>query len=76
MVWVIVWLIIGDTAAPGGQLFMLTVLTIASYFGGWLLVKLTTLPALIGMLLVGILMKNIGFVEFDSDFQKVTSFIR
>lgn len=66
----------GDTAAPGGQLFMLAVLTIVSYLGGWLMVKITTLPALIGMLAVGILMKNIGFVDFDPSYQKVCSYIR
>ncbi|XP_060802236.1 sodium/hydrogen exchanger 9B2 isoform X2 [Amyelois transitella] len=76
LVWLTVWIIMGDTAAPGGQLFMFAVLTIAAYFGGWLLVKLTTLPALIGMLIVGIVMKNIGFVEFDPTYQKVCSYIR
>lgn len=44
----------GDTAAPGGQLFGLVVLTVAANFGGWL-VSLTRLPGLIGMLGVGIL---------------------
>lgn len=47
-------MIIGDSAAPGGQLFGLVVLTVAANFGGWL-ISLTTLPRLIGMLLVGIL---------------------
>ncbi|XP_073941623.1 sodium/hydrogen exchanger 9B1-like isoform X2 [Choristoneura fumiferana] len=76
LVWVGVWIIMGDTAAPGGQLFMLAVLTIAAHFGGWLMVKITTLPALIGMLIVGIVMKNVGFVNFDEDYMKVCSFIR
>ncbi|CAH2243119.1 sodium/hydrogen exchanger 9B2-like isoform X3 [Pararge aegeria] len=76
MSWVIVWIVLGDTAAPGGQLFMFAVLTIAAYFGGWLMVKVTTLPALIGMLIVGIIMKNIGFVDFDPHYQKVASYIR
>lgn len=49
-----VYAVIGDTAAPGGQLFQLVVLTVAAHFGGWLM-SLTTLPRLIGMLLVGIL---------------------
>lgn len=66
----------GDTAAPGGQLFTLAVLTIVAYFGGWLLLKVTTLPALIGMLIVGIIMKNVGFVNFDDSFNHVTSYIR
>lgn len=66
----------GDTAAPGGQLFALAVLTIVAYFGGILLMKITTLPALIGMLIVGIAMKNLGFVHFDESYQHVTSYIR
>ncbi|CAK1603264.1 unnamed protein product [Parnassius mnemosyne] len=76
LIWVTIWIVMGDTAAPGGQLFMLAVLTIASYFGGWLMVKVTTLPALIGMLIVGIVMKNVGFVNFDENYQHVCSYIR
>ncbi|KAM3959027.1 sodium/hydrogen exchanger 9B2 [Aphomia sociella] len=76
LAWLVVWIVMGNTAAPGGQLFMLVVITIAAHFGGWLMVKITTLPALIGMLLVGIIMKNIGFVNFDEDYQKVCSYIR
>lgn len=66
----------GDTAAPGGQLFTLAVITIAAYFGGWLMMKITTLPALIGMLFVGIILKNIGFVNFDETYMHVASYIR
>ncbi|XP_049887743.1 sodium/hydrogen exchanger 9B2-like isoform X2 [Pectinophora gossypiella] len=76
MVWVTVWIVMGDTAAPGGQLFMLVVLTLASYFGGWLMMKITTLPALIGMLVVGIILKNVGFVNFDDTYLKVGSYVR
>ncbi|XP_030021400.1 sodium/hydrogen exchanger 9B2 isoform X4 [Manduca sexta] len=76
LVWVTIWIVMGDTAAPGGQLFMLAVLTIAAHFGGWLMMKVTTLPALIGMLFVGIIMKNIGFVNFDETYLHVCSYIR
>lgn len=76
MVWVLTWIVLGETAAPGGQLFMMAVLTIAAHFGGWLVVKVTSLPPLVGMLIVGIIMKNIGFVNFNSDFQHVNSYIR
>lgn len=54
LIWITAYVIIGDSAAPGGQLFGLVVLTVAANFGGWL-ISLTTLPRLIGMLLVGIL---------------------
>ncbi|CAH0700695.1 unnamed protein product [Spodoptera exigua] len=76
LVWVIVWIVMGETAAPGGQLFSFAVLTIAAYFGGWLMLKITTLPALIGMLIVGIIMKNAGLVNFDETYQHVASYIR
>lgn len=54
LLWVTVFAIMGETAAPGGQLFGLVTLTVAANFGGWL-VSLTRLPGLIGMLAVGIL---------------------
>lgn len=70
LIWITAYVIIGDSAAPGGQLFGLVVLTVAANFGGWL-VSLTTLPRLIGMLLVGILFQvslnrmRIGISDFS-----------
>lgn len=55
------------TAAPGGELFIIALLALAAHFGGILMVKITTLPALIGMLLVGILMQNVGWVNLPED---------
>lgn len=52
--WFICYMIIGSTAAPGGRLFGLVVLTVAANFGGFL-VSLINLPRLIGMLATGIL---------------------
>ena len=54
LLWITAYVIIGDSAAPGGQLFSLVVLAVAANFGGYI-ISLTTLPRLIGMLLVGIL---------------------
>jgi len=76
LLWITAYVIIGDSAAPGGQLFGLVVLTVAANFGGWLM-SLTTLPRLIGMLLVGILFQNVGWVDLDShDFGHVTAELR
>lgn len=52
--WLTLYVIIGDSAAPGGRLFGLVVLVVAANFGGFLM-SLTTLPRLIGMLITGIL---------------------
>lgn len=75
LIWATTYAIIGKTAAPGGQLFSLVTLTVAANFGGWLM-GLTTLPRLIGMLLTGILMQNIGAVNIDGEFQAVTAQLR
>ncbi|TDG45672.1 hypothetical protein AWZ03_007947 [Drosophila navojoa] len=75
LLWIVAFVIIGDTAAPGGQLFSLVVLTVAANFGGYI-ISLTTLPRLIGMLLVGILFQNVGWVDLEGDFSKVTGHLR
>lgn len=54
LIWITSFIIIGKSAEPGGQLFSLVILAVASNFGGYL-ISLTTLPRLIGMLAVGIL---------------------
>ncbi|ALC38651.1 Nha1, partial [Drosophila busckii] len=75
LIWIVAYVIIGHAAAPGGQLFSLVVLTVAANFGGYLM-SLTTLPRLIGMLMVGILFQNVGWVDLDGDFAKVTAHLR
>lgn len=74
--WLTMWLIMGIPAGPGGQLFTLAILTLAAHLGGWALQKATTLPALIGMLIMGVILKNVGFVQFDKDYHHVVSYIR
>ncbi|KAF5286799.1 hypothetical protein FQR65_LT02217 [Abscondita terminalis] len=73
--WGVTYSMLGETAAPGGQLFQLILLTICAHFGGWL-ISLTTLPALIGMLFTGLLFQNVGFVNFDDSFKMVTKELR
>ncbi|KAJ4436481.1 hypothetical protein ANN_16512 [Periplaneta americana] len=73
--WGIVYAVLGETAAPGGQLFGLAILCIAAHFGGWLM-SLTTLPALIGMLMVGILFQNVGLVHIEGEYNEVVVVLR
>ncbi|XP_048509188.1 sodium/hydrogen exchanger 9B2 [Athalia rosae] len=75
LIWGIVYCIIGDDAAPGGQLFGLATLCIAAHFGGWLF-SLTTLPALIGMLMTGILLQNVGVINIEPRYAGVISNLR
>ena len=73
--WGIVYAVLGQTASPGGQLFGVAVVCIAAHFGGWLM-SLTTLPPLIGMLLTGLLLQNVGLVHIAEEFREVVSVLR
>ena len=75
LLWAVVYSVLGDTAAPGGQLFQLILLTLCAHFGGFLM-SLTTLPPLIGMLFVGLLFQNVGLINFDESFSEVTTELR
>lgn len=75
LLWGVVYSVMGDDAAPGGQLFGLASLCIAAHFGGWLM-SLTTLPALIGMLMTGLLLQNIGLVTIEGPYTVVISNLR
>nr|XP_012141817.1 PREDICTED: uncharacterized protein LOC100876541 isoform X2 [Megachile rotundata] len=75
LLWGIVYTIMGETAAPGGQLFGLAVLCLAAHFAGWLF-SLTTLPALIGMLITGIVFQNVGLVHVEGGYNIVVSNLR
>ncbi|XP_066583918.1 uncharacterized protein [Prorops nasuta] len=75
LVWGVVYSIIGKDAAPGGSLFSLAALFIAAHFGGWLF-SLTTLPALIGMLLTGIILQNVGLVHIEGSYITVVGNLR
>jgi hypothetical protein len=73
--WGVVYALLGQTASPGGPLFSLAVLCIAAHFGGWLM-SLTTLPPLIGMLLTGLLLQNVGLVHIAGEYSEVVSVLR
>lgn len=54
--WLVLYVILGKKAAPGGQLFDLIALIVAANLGGFLM-SLTSLPRLIGMLATGIFLQ-------------------
>ncbi|CAL8326133.1 unnamed protein product [Lota lota] len=63
----VVWSITGDECLPGGNLFGITTLFISSVLGGKLvgMVQLPTLPPfppLLGMLLAGLVLRNVPYV--------------
>lgn len=76
LIWGVSYTIVPNLVSPSGQLFNLVALVIAAYLGGSVLFQLTTLPALIGMLLVGIVLQNVGAVNIEGDFSRVTAELR
>ncbi|KAG8224184.1 hypothetical protein J437_LFUL002306 [Ladona fulva] len=60
---------------PSGQLFTLALLCITAKLGGWL-VTLIHMPALLGMLLVGVLFQNIGLVKITGTYVGIVGNLR
>ncbi|XP_022110706.1 sodium/hydrogen exchanger 9B2-like [Acanthaster planci] len=67
--WGVVLGVTGNEALPGGTFFALYVLTICCVFGGFL-VKLVRLPPLLGMLIVGFLLRNVPRINIAVDIDK------
>ncbi|KAL4103489.1 hypothetical protein QTP88_018865 [Uroleucon formosanum] len=73
--WGVVLAVMGSEAKPGGQLFNIAMLVVFAYLGGWVF-RMLTLPALVGMLLVGIVYKNVGLIEIDEHYAHFVSILR
>lgn len=75
LIWALLYTLLHHEVKPGGRLFALIVLTISSYFCGWL-VSLVRLPPLLGMLLCGIALRNIGFFNMTGVYTEIVVTIR
>ncbi|KAI5636174.1 sodium/hydrogen exchanger family domain-containing protein [Phthorimaea operculella] len=74
--WGILYAELGETVGLKGELLSMTILVIASYLIGWIWLKLTTLPALIGMLLTGIMFQNLQLVHMTDQYRKLNQDLR
>ncbi|XP_041485544.1 sodium/hydrogen exchanger 9B2-like isoform X2 [Lytechinus variegatus] len=66
LTWVVLWAVTGSEALPGGNLFALFILVVACKAGG-LAIEVIKLPALLGMLIVGFMLRNIPVINVASD---------
>nr|XP_054773082.1 sodium/hydrogen exchanger 9B2-like [Lytechinus pictus] len=66
LTWVVLWAVTGSEALPGGNLFALFILVVSCKAGG-LAVEVIKLPALLGMLIVGFMLRNIPVINVASD---------
>lgn len=76
LAWGIAYVELGEAVTVNGELFGMTILVVAAYLVGWLWLKITTLPALIAMLLTGIVFQNLNFVHMTNDYRKLNQDLR
>ncbi|KAL0881051.1 hypothetical protein ABMA27_002184 [Loxostege sticticalis] len=76
LTWGILYVEIGSPVSIQGELLSMSILVIAAYLVGWVWLKLTTLPALIGMLLTGILFRNLNLVTMTDEYRKLNQDLR
>lgn len=76
VLWAIFFCIFGDEhLGIKSQIFQLSVLFISSKVAGCI-IGLIKLPPMIGMLLMGVLLKNVGFINITGDYTKFTAILR
>ncbi|CAG9119507.1 unnamed protein product [Plutella xylostella] len=76
LIWGTLYAEVGAPVGLNGELFSMSLLVICSWLAGWAWLKLTTLPALIGMLLTGIMFQNLGWVHMTSTYVKLNQDLR
>ena len=70
VVWAAMFCIVGKSALPGGNLFSIYILLIAASLGGFFIgrkIGRFYFPPLLGMLIVGFLLKNVKYINIAKD---------
>ncbi|XP_068084863.1 sodium/hydrogen exchanger 9B2 isoform X2 [Anabrus simplex] len=75
LLWGAAYTLLKEHVAPESNLFRLAMLFVLAYLAGQL-VGLLRLPPLLGMLLVGIAMRNLGFFSMSGAYLEVVSILR
>ncbi|KAF6215493.1 hypothetical protein GE061_010247 [Apolygus lucorum] len=75
LTWGVLYVLLLDEAAPGGDLFKLLILIVSAYFAGQL-VALCKLPPLLGMLIAGIALRTCGFYKIGGVYLEIVIKLR
>lgn len=67
ILWATLWLVFQEAVMPGSSIFNLSVMVAAGYAFGHTLERYTTINAMAGMTLVGVLFKIFGNTNFIDD---------
>nr|XP_021182271.2 sodium/hydrogen exchanger 9B2 isoform X1 [Helicoverpa armigera]XP_021182272.2 sodium/hydrogen exchanger 9B2 isoform X1 [Helicoverpa armigera] len=76
LTWGILYSELGESVGLQGELLSMSLLVISAYLIGWVWLKITTLPALIGMLLTGIAFQNLQLVHMTDSYRKLNQDLR
>jgi hypothetical protein len=60
---------------PQAQLFQIGALAVTAHMAGWL-ISLLGLPSLLGMMLVGIALRNVDFIDLTGGYLEVAATLR
>ncbi|CAE1272954.1 SLC9B1_2 [Acanthosepion pharaonis] len=66
ILYAVFWSLLGESALPRSNIFGLWVLFICCIIGGYI-VQFIKLPPLLGMLIVGIILKNVPYIDIGQD---------
>ncbi|KAJ8022525.1 Sodium/hydrogen exchanger 9B2 [Holothuria leucospilota] len=67
LLWAVLFSVLGDDVLPGGNIFALYVLVVTSMVAGLVIQKLFRLPPLLGMLMMGFILRNVPYVDIATD---------
>jgi Kef-type K+ transport system membrane component KefB len=73
--WGVMFTIFQDAVLPESKVFKLTTVVIFAYVFGWL-VSLIHLPPLLGMLVAGIVLRNVGSFHMSGNYATAVSTLR
>ena len=72
LIWAVLWSVIGQDALPGGNMFGIYIVVVCASLFGFIVGKIPhlRLPPLLGMLLAGLLLRNVRGIDFASHIDK------
>ncbi|XP_075974794.1 sodium/hydrogen exchanger 9B2-like isoform X2 [Anticarsia gemmatalis] len=76
LTWGILYSELGESFGLNGQLLGMSILVITAYLVGWIWQRVTTLPALIGMLVTGILFQNLNLFQMSAEYKNLNQDLR
>ncbi|XP_034252313.1 sodium/hydrogen exchanger 9B2-like [Thrips palmi] len=74
--WALAYCFLGAQANVDGQLFHLVGMFVCAKLAGWMVRRLADIPALVGMLIIGVAVKNTGALELDVEYLDLIANLR